>query len=150
MRVRQFCVALVCVLTPVLNANAAGTFEPVKVRLFQPGKQGQHAMIVVPTDKGASTPKVDSLRSLCKELRVFGSFDQPHWAKNTMVTAVGHAESMALLQRAYQNKTMVNFGELGSGFRVTNKTMPCTVKSRGLIFWKDADTTAALSIFHAF
>jgi hypothetical protein len=127
------------------QALADGTFEDVNIQLFQPGKNGQYSMIVVPV----SHKTAGSLVGLCKELRVFGSFDDKHWASNKVINRVGHGEALALLQSAFQQKKTVKFGELGAGFRVTNKTMPCTVKSRGLVFWKEANTEAALSVYQA-
>jgi hypothetical protein len=127
-------------------AHAAGTFEDVNIQLFQPGKNGQYSMIVAPV----SYKTTGSLIGLCKQLRVFGSFDDKHWASNNkLVNREGHSEALALLQSAFQQKKPVKFGELGAGFRVSNKTMPCTVKSRGLVFWKDANTEAALSVYQA-
>jgi hypothetical protein len=139
--IRRFCIAALSMTA--VTAWAGGTFEPIHIKLFQPGKNGAYSMIVSPV----AAKTVGSLVALCKELRVFGTFDQKHWAQNKLVTAEGHAEAIILLQRAYQNKAVVNFGELGSGFRVTNKTMPCTVKSRGLVIWKEASSEAALSVY---
>ena len=135
-------------------AWAAGSFEPVNVKLFQAGTNGQYSMIVVPVAKtaenSAGTVPAATLLSLCKELRVFGSLDQKHWQNRPEVTVEGHQQAMALSQRAYQKNTTTNFGELGAGFRVANKTAPCTVKSRGLVFWRDATADAALSVYQAF
>ncbi len=148
-------VSTLATMAPVAPlAWAAGSFEPVNVKLFLAGKNGQYSMIVVPVAKtnenSAGGVPAATLLSLCKELRVFGGLDQKHWQNRPEVTVEGHQQAIALLQRAYQNKATTNFGELGAGFRVANKSAPCTVKSRGLVFWRDATADAALSVYQAF
>ncbi len=134
-------------------ATATGSFEPVNVKLFEAGKNGQYAMIVqriAPTASYSEANSASTLLSLCKELRIFGGLDQQHWQLRPEVTVAAHMQSMALLQRAYQTKTAAHFGPLGDGFCVANKTAPCTDKSRGLVFWRDATADAALSVYQAF
>jgi hypothetical protein len=126
-------------------AHAKGAFDQVEINLLQIGQSGQFSIVVTPIN-----PSPESLIGLCKQLRIVGLFDSKRWAKHAHVTQKGHDEALALLRTAHTAKKTIHLGELGGGFHVINKTMPCTVRSRGFVHWKEAGLSAALSVYHNF
>lgn len=138
-------------LMPVLS-QAAGSFERADIVLFQPGQNDRYSLIVKrSTSAAAADPPGSGPLALCREVRIFGSFDTAHWANqaHSTVTREGHREALAYFARSAVRGQAVNLGEVGQGLRVANKSMPCTFKSRGLIYWKTATEEVALSVFHA-
>ena len=132
-------------LAPAVCAGA-GSFETVELLAFQQTKDASFSLIAKAS--AAETPQAGSYFNLCKQLRVFGSFDEKFWKDQSVVTREGHAQALAVLERAKRSGKPVKLGWLGRGLQVVNKSQPCAMKSRGLVIWREPGVEAALSVFH--
>jgi len=140
------CLALLtAILAPTVCA-ASGSFESVELLAFQQTKDASFSLIAKAT--GSGTRSTDSYFNLCRQLRVFGSFDEKFWKDQSVVTREGHAQALAALERAKRAGKPVQMGWLGRGLQVVNKSQPCVMKSRGLVLWKEPGVEAALSVYH--
>ena len=142
------CLAVLMAVAPFASA-ASGSFEPVELLAFQQTKDASFSLIAKASTAVTATRPAESYFSLCKQLRVFGSFDEKFWKDQSVVTRVGHLQALAALERAKRAGNSFQIGWLGRGLQVVNKSQPCVMKSRGLVLWKEPGVEAVLSVYHA-
>lgn len=67
----------------------------------------------------------------CKKIEVTGYFDSEMWQKySKLIDKKIHAESLKLIEDAFENREKINLGYIGNGFF---KTGSCKYTSKGLI-----------------
>jgi hypothetical protein len=115
--------------------DMAADTELALVRLAQTGADGNFSLALVSDSSNAAADGSQDLRrltSLCKQIRVFGKV-QP----NTNA-ALRHDAAMAQLKQAAVGQKSVRFQFGDASLKVANKTLPCALRSHGLLVDKNA------------
>jgi len=73
--------------------------------------------------------------SNCEVIKLTGSYDKQRWNNySKLIDRDIHLKSLALLQKAYSDKKMINLGFIGRGFL---KTGHCSYESKGLFHYEN-------------
>ncbi len=98
------------------------------VRLAQTGADGNFSLALVSDSANADgNQDLRKLTSLCKQIRIFGKV-QP----NSNI-ALRHDTAIAMLKQAVAGQKPVRFQFGDASLKVANKTLPCALRSHGLL-----------------
>ena len=133
-------VAGVALLLPSAS-YAGGESWTFTVTAFTSDGSDKYVVELSPVDKVSSFP------NSCTTLTVAGEYASLFWFFNfgSGPSRTEHEAALALIGDAFKSKTPLQFGWIGDGLNVTNRTGACNATSRGLM--ADAASGAVYSFF---
>jgi len=137
-------------------AIAGGTWLPVYVQKITMLSDTDYILVVAPTPKHQTSK--DPFFGDCNHFEVHGTFSRlkgktwfltllPSERKLNEQNRKKHLAALEKLRQFEETKTSLNFGWVGTGFRVVDSANPCVVESRALILSEENGVTAVLSRF---
>ncbi|WP_295890657.1 hypothetical protein [uncultured Vibrio sp.] len=127
MRMMKSTIAIILAIIPSL-LYAGGSHFSVKISDFH---QNGESFNLVAKING----KFNYDSSSCDEIKLTGSYDKQRWDDYPkLINGDIHLKSLALLQKAYSDKKVINLGYIGGGFL---KTGHCSYKSKGLFHYEN-------------
>lgn len=139
--------AAFCFASLAITANAGGSFVSVSVREFVRISDTKFRMVVAPVREDPKA-RSDPYMRQCINLTVIGQFRKldgfPGW-----INRETHIAAITRLENAYKAKQTTNFGWMGQGLFVVEKSKPCMVRSRALDIYNTRDGVFAVMSYYA-
>ena len=132
--------AAVCSLAQAGGSAAPVTIESLKIT------GTTYTLVVVPTPAN-----VDDPMHSCTKFTVHGLYwylDGAFLNQPKVLSREQHLAALAYLKEAFENRRVVNFGRMGSGFKPIDASNPCVVQSRALLPEDDLTLGRAVLSFH--
>jgi hypothetical protein len=127
MRMMKSTIAIILAVIPSL-LYAGGSHFSVKITDFN---QSEESFNLVAKVNG----KFNYDSSNCDVIKLTGNYDKQRWENYPeLISRDIHLKSLALLQKAYSDKKVINLGFIGGGFL---KIGHCSYKSKGLFHYKN-------------
>lgn len=112
------------------SAYAGGSSEAVLVDSLS--VDGSNYVLVVLPQRDQSSKYQDPYMGGCESFTVHGSYDTFRWIIHNGPDKQSHMSALSKLKEALANKSEVQFGWLGQGFKRVEADSPCLVESKGL------------------
>lgn len=129
---------------------AGGSWIPVRVESLTMASETDYTLVVIPEPLNHE----DWFLGNCTRFEVRGSFStldgEPWfipWHKRKP-SREEHMAALVMLKKAKDEKSLINFGWMGTGFKVIDANNPCIVESRGLETMSEKDMTSVVSYFN--
>ena len=136
-----------CVALFAFPSVAGGDYERVIVTSFTSLSETDYIVVVEPQPDGTYR---DPYMGSCKIFEVRGTYARLKGAplfSEHQVKKSSHLAAIALLQKAFAEKTPIDLGWMGSAFERLDSNDPCIVRSRALDF-NQGSSPAVVSYFY--
>lgn len=129
-------------------ATAGGSWERVVVESLAVLNSADYELVVIPQQRNIGHK--DAYMGSCSRFTVKGTYSWLHsWRFPEPVNRENHKAALAYIQQALDEKKIILFGWMGTGFVAIDPENKCVVRSRALQLLTEEGVTAVISYHNA-